>query len=179
MTLSLCLHLNVGNIDPTSMRMGNKILLRILGLTASKSFPAGLVLMHSWEPNVCESFNSHILKGGNSWVLITFSNSTLRSRLNLTIVSKVQLGEKKAKRQSREKRSSTKLRGMAWHCIHKKKKERGGGGGKEERWDWEINFYWAPTMCQSLLDIIHTFYFSNHSFKPVEIPFTSEQQIRK
>lgn len=124
MTLSLCLHLNVGSIDPASMRMGNKILLRILGLTASKSFPAGLVLMHSWEPTVCESFNSHILKGGNSWVLITFSNSTLRSRLNLTIVSKVQLGEKKAKRQSREKRLSTKLKGMAWHFASTRKRKK-------------------------------------------------------
>ena len=54
MTLSLYLHLNMDNIDPTSISMENKILLRILGLTASKSFLAGLVLVHSWEPNVFE-----------------------------------------------------------------------------------------------------------------------------
>ena len=62
MTLSLCLHLSLGNIDPASITMGNKTLLRILGLTASKSFLAGLVLLHSWEPNVFKSFNSHISK---------------------------------------------------------------------------------------------------------------------
>lgn len=49
-------------------------------------------------------------------------------------------------------------------CIPKEKKERNGDGGKEERWDWESNFYWEPTMCQDLLDIIHAFYFSSHSF---------------
>ena len=54
MTLSLYLHLNMDNIDPASISMGNKILLRILGLKASKSFLAGLVLVHSWEPNVFE-----------------------------------------------------------------------------------------------------------------------------
>lgn len=49
-------------------------------------------------------------------------------------------------------------------CIPKENKERNGDGGEEERWDWESNFYWAHTMCQDLLDIIHAFYFSSHSF---------------
>ena len=62
MTLSLCLHLNMDNIDPASITMGNKILLRILGLTASKSVLAGMVLVHSWEPNGFESLNSNISK---------------------------------------------------------------------------------------------------------------------
>lgn len=101
-----------------------------------------MVLVHSWEPNVFESFNSNISKWGYSWILITFSNSTFRSWLNLTIVFKVQLGEnkqtniQKGKEMWEERVYKIERNGLTF-CIPKENKERNGDGGKEERWDFE------------------------------------------